>query len=96
MSRSVHSPRPKFRKACRRDYSSEEESVRVLAKILDEKLLKRSMKANARLKKQAKQVGLRPARVYSESRAAASKKSPPSEWSREFVREHYLGRKDYG
>jgi len=94
MSRSVHTSRPKFRKAFRNDYSTDEERTRVLGKIIDEVGLKRTMKANARLKKQSQKAGLKPKRVFSEHRAATSKKSAPSQQARELVKEH--NRKGYG
>ena len=94
MSRSVHTSRAKFRKAYRFEYSNDEERTRVLGKIIDEVALKRAMKANARLKKNAKENGAKPSRVYAESREAASKKSPPSPAARELVKQH--NRKGYG
>jgi len=94
MSRSVHFSRAKFRKAFRFEYSSDEERTRVLGKILDEGMLKKSMKANARLKKQSKKNGLKPSRVYVEQRAAASKKSAPSDEAKELVKRH--NKKGYG
>jgi hypothetical protein len=96
MSRSVHASRPKFRKASKCDYSSDEERIRVLGKIADEVMLKRTMKANARLKKQAEKAGLKQCSVYAENCAAASKKSSPTPEARELVQKNYLGRKSYG
>ena len=96
MSRSVHTSRPKFRKAHKHEYSSDEERIRVLGKIADEVMLKRTMKANARLKKQAKKAGLKQSPVYVEHRAAASKKSPPTPEARELVKKSYLGKRSYG
>ena len=96
MSRSVHTSRPKFRKAARFDYSSEEERVRVLGKIADDTMLKRTMKANARIKKQGQKAGLKLPPVYVEHRAAASKKSPPTPEAQELAKKNYLGRKNYG
>ncbi len=72
MSRSVHTSRAKFRKAFRSDYSSDQERTRVLGKIIDEVGLKRTMKANARLKKQSQKVGVKPKRAFSEHRAGAA------------------------
>jgi len=57
-------------------------------------MLKKSMKANARLKKQSKKNGLKPSRVYVEQRAAASKKSAPSDEAKELVKRH--NKKGYG
>jgi hypothetical protein len=94
MSRSVHTSRPKFRKAFACDYSSEEERTRVLGKIIDEVGLKRTMKANARLKNQSKKAGLKPASNYSEHRAAASKTSQPTDEAKEMVKRH--DKKGYG
>jgi hypothetical protein len=96
MSRSVHTSRPKFRKAHKHNYSSDEERIRVLGKIADEVMLKRAMKANARLKEQARKVGLNQSPIYVEHRAAASKKSPPTPEARELVKKCYLPRKSYG
>jgi hypothetical protein len=94
MSRSVHTSRPKFRKAFRADYSTEEERARVLGKIIDEVGLKRTMKANARLENQSKKAGVKHARVYPEQRAAASKKTPSTALAKKLVKEH--DRKGYG
>ncbi|MBA4148631.1 MAG: hypothetical protein H0X66_11005 [Verrucomicrobia bacterium] len=94
MSRSVHTSRAKFRKAFRFDYSSDEERTRVLGKIIDEVELKRAMKANAREKKKSEKIGVKPSIVYSEPRAAASKKTPPTEEAKQLVRKH--NRKGYG
>lgn len=94
MSRSVHTSRAKFRKAFCFDYSSDEERTRVLGKILDEGFLKRSMKANARQKKKIEKADMKPWKVYSEFRAAASKKTPPSNEARELVKRH--NQKGYG
>jgi len=94
MSRSVHTSRAKFRKAFRFDYSSDEERTRVLGKIIDEVGLKRAMKANARKKRKSEKAGVKPKRVYSEPRAAASKKTPPTAGARELVRRH--NQKGYG
>lgn len=68
----------------------------MLGKIADEVMLKRTMKANARLKNQAQQAGLKQSPVYVEHRAAASKQSSPTHESRELVKKHYLGTKSYG
>jgi hypothetical protein len=65
----------------------------VLGKIVDETLLKRAMKANARMKKQSQKSGLKHQKVYSERRSAASKKTLPSPEARELVRRH--NRKGY-
>jgi len=94
MSRSVHTSRPKFRKAFAFEYSSEEERTRVLGKIIDELALKRAMKANARVKKQCKKAGVEPHVVYQEHRAAASKTSDPTSDSKEMVKRH--NQKGYG
>jgi hypothetical protein len=94
MSRSVHTSRAKFRKAFRFDYSTDEERTRVLGKILDEGMLKRAMKANARERKKSEKAGVKPTRVYLESRAAASKKTPPTDEARDMVRRH--NQKGYG
>jgi hypothetical protein len=94
MSRSVHTSRAKFRKAFRFDYSSDEERTRVLGKIIDEVGLKRALKANARQKRKSEKAGTKPKRVYPESRAAASKKAPPTDAARELVRRH--NQKGYG
>ena len=96
MSRSVHTSRPKFRKAVKCDYSSEDERIRVLGKIADEVMLKRTMKANARLRKQGQKAGLKLSPVYVEHRAAASKKSLPTPEAQELVKKNYLGTKSYG
>ena len=94
MSRSVHTSRAKIRKAFRFDYSSDEERTRVLGKIIDEVGLKRAMKANAREKKKSVKAGAKPRRVYLESRAAASRKTPPTDKAKELVRRH--NQKGYG
>jgi len=94
MSRSVHTSRPKFRKAFACNYSSEEERTRALGKIIDEVGLKRAMKANARQKKQSKKAAVKPRRVYLENRAAASKKALPTEEAKEMVK--YNDRTGYG
>jgi hypothetical protein len=94
MSRSVHTSRAKFRKAFRFDYSSDEERTRVLGKIIDEVGLKRAMKANEREKKKSEKAGIKPTRVFSELRAAASKKTPPTDEARELVQRH--NQKGYG
>ena len=94
MSRSVHASRAKFRKAFQFDYSTDEERTRVLGKILDEKFLKRAMKANAREKRKCEKAGVKHTKVYHESRAAASKKTPPSEMAKQMVKRH--NRKGYG
>ena len=78
MSRSIHTSRPKFRKAFRFQYSSGDERIRVLGKIIDEVGLKRAMKANARVRKQCRKAGIEPADIYAENRAAASRKSLPT------------------
>jgi O-methyltransferase involved in polyketide biosynthesis len=89
MSRSVHVSRAKFRKAFQANYSTDEERTRVLGKIIDEGMLKKTMKANARLKKQSKKAGLKPTqRVYAEDRAAASKKAVPSADAKDLVKRH--------
>ena len=85
MSRSVHTCRPKFRKAFQFSYSSDGERTRVLGKIIDEIGLKRTMKWNARLRKQSEKAGLKPGRVYVEPRAAASKRSLPSTKAKQVV-----------
>jgi hypothetical protein len=94
MSRSVHTSRSKFRKAFRYEYSNDEERTRVLGKIIDEVGLKRAIKANARLKKQAEKKGVAYSRVYCESRVAASKKALPSQEAKELVKRH--NHKRYG
>jgi hypothetical protein len=94
MSRSVHTSRPKFRKAFRSDYSTDAERTRVLGKIIDEVGLKRAMKANAREKKKSGKAGVKATRVYIEHRAAASKKTPPTKEARELVKRH--NQKGYG
>jgi hypothetical protein len=95
MSRSVHTSRPKFRKAFQSDYSTEEERARVLGKIIDEGMLKKTMKVNARLKKQSKKAGLKqPNVLYPEDRVAASKKSAPTVFAKELVKRH--NQKGYG
>ena len=94
MSGSVHTSRAKFRKAFRFDYSNDEERTRVLGKIIDEVGLKRAMKANARKKKKSEKAGVKPTRVYLESRAASSKKTPPTGKARELVRRD--NKKGYG
>jgi hypothetical protein len=94
MSRSVHTSRAKFRKAFRFDYSSDEERTRVLGKIIDEIGLKRAMKLNAREKKKSAKAGVNPRRVYVEMRAAASRKTLPTEEAKELVQRH--NRKGYG
>jgi hypothetical protein len=94
MSRSVHTSRAKFRKAFRNDYSNEDERTRVLGKIIDEVGLKRAMKANARQKKKSEKAGVKPTRIYLENRAAASKKSVPTEEAKEMVKRHI--QKGYG
>jgi len=94
MSRSVHTSRAKFRKAFRFDYSTDEERTRVLGKIIDEIGLKRAMKANAHKKKKCEKAGVKHSRVFVEPRAAASKKTPPSDVAKQLVKEH--NRKGYG
>jgi hypothetical protein len=94
MSRSVHTSRAKFRKAFRYNYSTDEERTRVLGKIVDEILLKRAMKANEREKKKCEKDGAKPSRVYSESRAAASKRPLPTEEAKALVKRH--NQKGYG
>jgi hypothetical protein len=94
MSRSVHTSRPKFRKAFRVKYSTDEERTRVLGKIIDEGFLKKTMKINARQKRQIERAGLKPWKVYFEFRAAASKKTSPSDWAKELVKWH--NQKGYG
>jgi hypothetical protein len=96
MSRSVHTSRPKFRKASQYDYSSDEERIRVLGKIADEVMLKRTMKANARFKKQSGKAGLKPFAVYLEQCAAASKKGSPTPEARKLIQKNYLDGKSYG
>lgn len=88
MSRSVHTSRPKFRKAFACDYSTEEERTRVLGKIIDEAGLRQAMKANARNKKQSRKAGVKPASIYQEHRAAASKTSEPTDEAKELVQRH--------
>jgi len=66
----------------------------VLGKIIDETLLKRAMKANARMKKQSQKSGLKHQKVYSEQRSAASKKTLPSREARDLVRRN--DQKGYG
>ena len=68
----------------------------MLGKIADEVMLKRAMKANARLKKQSQKAGLKHSAVYVEHRAAASKMSSPTEEAQELVKKNYLGTKSYG
>ena len=94
MSRSVHVSRAKFRKAFRFDYSSDEERTRVLGKIIDEDLLKQAMKANARERKKSEKAGVKPTRVFLELRAAASRKTPPTDDARDLVSRH--NRRGYG
>ena len=94
MSRSVHTSRPKFRRAFAGNYSTEEERTRVLGKIIDEVGLKRTMKANARIKKQSRQAGVKPASISSEHRVAASKTSQPTQEAMELVKRH--NQKGYG
>ncbi len=88
MSRSVHTSRPKFRKAFAFNYSSEEERTLVLGKIIDEVGLKRAMKANARQKKQSQKAAVKPGRVYIENRAASSKKALPTDEAKEMAKRH--------
>jgi hypothetical protein len=88
MSDSIHTSRAKFRKAFRFDYSTEEERTRVVGKIIDEVGLKRAVKANARNKKKAEKVGLNLPKVYIETKAAASKKSLPTEDAKQMVARH--------
>jgi len=78
MSRSVHTSRKKLKLALSFDYSSEEERIRVLGKIIDERFLKKTMKENARLKKQSQKNGIKPTRFYLENHSVAAKKSVPS------------------
>jgi hypothetical protein len=94
MSRSVHTTRAKFRKAFCNDYSTDEERTRVLGKIIDEVGLKRTMKADARLKKQSQKAGVKQERVYPEHQAAASKKTAPSPQAKELAKRH--NQKGYG
>jgi hypothetical protein len=88
MSDSIHTSRAKFRKAFRFDYSTEEERTRVLGKIIDEVGLKRAVKANARNKKKAGKIGLNLPTAYIETKAAASKKTLPSEEAKQMVARH--------
>jgi hypothetical protein len=88
MSDSIHTSRAKFRKAFRFDYSSVEERTRVLGKIIDEIGLKRSVKANARYKKQADKAGLYHPKVFIENKEAVSKRAMPSEEAMELAVEH--------
>jgi len=94
MSRSVHTSRAKFRTAFQFEYSNDEERTRVLGKIIDEGMLKRAMKANARLKRKAEKSGSAFTQAYAESRMAASKKSLPSPVAKDLVRQH--NKKGYG
>jgi len=94
MSDSIHTSRAKFRKAFRFDYSTDEERTHVLGKIIDEVGLKRAMKANAKNKKKAKKVGLSLPKVFIEDKAAASKKTMPSEEAKQMVARHV--KKGYG
>ena len=95
MSRSVHTSRPKFRRAFAGNYPTEEEErTRVLGKIIDEVGLKRAMKANARIKKQSRQAGVKPASISSEHRAAASRTSQPTQEAMELIKRH--NQKGYG
>ncbi|MEI6349618.1 MAG: hypothetical protein WCP06_00760 [Verrucomicrobiota bacterium] len=65
-----------------------------MGKIVDEVGLKRTMKANARNKKQCKKAGIKPVPIYSENRAAASKTSQPTDDAKEMVARH--NKKGYG
>jgi hypothetical protein len=94
MSRSVQTSRPKFRKAFRFDYATEEERTRVLGKIIDEVGLKQAIRANAREKKKSGKAAVKPTRAYNEYRAAASKKMLPTDEARELVKRH--NQKGYG
>ena len=94
MSDSVHTSRPKFRKAFRNDYSTEEERTRVLGKIIDEIGLKRAMKANSRSKKNADKAGIKIGKPFIENKSAASKQSKPSEEAKQMVSRHV--KKGYG
>jgi hypothetical protein len=79
---------PEVQKSFSGRFSTDDERTRVLGKIIDEVGLKRTMKANARLKKQSHKAGVKPKRVFPEHRAAASKKSAPSQQARELVKRH--------
>lgn len=94
MSRSIHTSRPKFRKAFRQDYSTSEERTWVLGKIIDEIGLKRAVKANARVKKQCERVGVPYTQIYLEHHEAASKKAQPTPDAKEMVKRH--NQKGYG
>jgi hypothetical protein len=85
MSRSIHTSRAKFRKASSFDYSTEKERVRVLGKIVDEALLKRDLKENARRKKQAAKAGLERTLPVDSVMSAAWKKAPPSNLAKAIV-----------
>ncbi len=65
-----------------------------MGKIIDEVGLKRTMKANARNKKQCKKAGLKPTSICPEHRAAASKTSRPTDEAKEMVKRH--NKKGYG
>jgi hypothetical protein len=85
MSRSIHVSSADFRKEFRFKHSTPEAREHALGKIIDKGLLKKAVKANTRIKRKSKKVGVAYTLVYDEDASALSSESSPSELAKEIV-----------